>query len=169
LFVPVVAAGTGGGALLGSIPYLRHGDSERLLAAKDVNESNALYLAARGWIATVELRRLTPDGEAELLGNQLRQILWDAAGYLDKHNRNIPIDFSRWDGLESELESANDTLDMLISRAEADDRPADDGDPDSITTHKHMLGQSRQQLEHWLKALGETEGEDPQEEGNGDG
>lgn len=163
--LPIVAAGAGGGALLGSIPYFRHGDSERLLGAMFVKESNALYLAARAWISTVELRRLVPDGEAELLGNQMRRILWDAAGDLNKHDRNIPIDFSRWDGLEAELESVNDTLDALIDRAQSSTQDTDeDRDADSITAHSHMLEQSREQLDNWLKALDETGKRTPTEE-----
>lgn len=166
LLLPIVGAGAVGGGFLGSIPYLRHGNSERLLGAKFVKESNALYLAARAWIITVELRRLVSDGEVELLANQMRRILWDAAGYLDKHDRNIPIDFSRWDGLETELESVNDALDALLDRAQVEDQPTADIDgADSITAHNHLLGQSHQQLESWLKALDDTDKEDTQGKG----
>lgn len=152
-----LAAGTVGGAAIGFMPRFFAGDSERVLGAKFVGESPALYLAARAWITTVELRRHTPDGEADLTGNQMRRILWDAAGYINKHDRDVAIDFSHWAKLVDELEAVNATLDELLDLARArEQQPPSSSDADSIESHRGVLRQNRHQLDQWLTAASET-------------
>lgn len=161
---PLILGATVLGAAVGSLPKWIQGESERLLGAKFVASSNALYLAARAWIATVELRRLKDDGELELLANQLRHILWEAADFLNNHDRDTDIDFTRWDDLEPRLSELNDSLDLLLENAHEDaskDKPEPE-DATELESHKHMLEQSNQQLGNWIKALDDEEEEAPQ-------
>ncbi len=97
--VPAALGITALGAALGSVPKWKDGASVRTLGAGHIIESDALCLATNAWLTTLEIRRLVDDGELDLTASQMREILWDAADYLNRHDRNVAIDYKLWDPL----------------------------------------------------------------------
>lgn len=151
----MVAGGTLIGGIVGSIPVLRHGKADRVLGAGHLVESDVLFLAARAWTLAGELRTTADNGELDLTASQMRKILWEAADYLDRHDRNTEIDYSVWDSLEPVVTAVNDSLDAWREQSQKET----DGDDDTtnIDHHRHMLEQNLAQLTIELEAIARKE------------
>lgn len=151
----MVAGGTLIGGIVGSIPVLRDGKATRVLGAGHLMESEVLFLAARAWTLAGELRTTADNGELDLTASQMRQILWEAADYLDRHDRNTAIDYSVWDSLEAVVTAVNDSLDAWSEQPQ--EGTDEENDTTNVDHHRHMLEQNLAQLTIELEAIARKE------------
>lgn len=156
--IPAVLGITALGAALGSIPKWKDGASVRTLGAGHLMESDALCLATNAWLTTLEIRRLVDDdGELALTASQMREILWDAADYLNRHDRNVAIDYTLWDSL---IPTLDEVLTVLTARLEYERAPGSaptEAQTQAIGQQQAMLEQNLKQLTIDLQAIEATQ------------
>jgi hypothetical protein len=145
------------GAALGAIPKWKDGASVRTLGAGHLVESAALCLAMNCWLTTLELRRIVDDGELDLTASQMREILWDAADYLNRHDRDVEIDYTLWDPLIPTLDQVLTALTARLEHERSPDSPPTDAQTQTIEHQQNMLEQNLNQLTVELQAIAATQ------------